>query len=145
MPSYAEFQKHMPAAGPARIYEAKLIFTRSRLAGRGGALPTGVATIGRDFYAGAKPLADVTRSMRQTVYHERIHQRLTQAFSLFGRPSLYMKMGAYKRSYILRYLEEAAAEAYGLYRAGGVRPDELTALQFPLNGNYGDHDRQDGH
>ncbi|MGV1769515.1 hypothetical protein ACQZ6B_04985 [Agrobacterium vitis] len=137
MPSYGQFTRAMPKAGPMRIYEAKLVFSRSKFAGQGGTRPDNVATIGRDFFPGAKPFPEVIRSVRQTVYHERIHQRLTQAFSLLGRPGLYMKMGAYKRSYILRYIEEAAAEAYGLARTGGVRPGELSAIQFPLNGNYG--------
>ncbi|KAA3511794.1 hypothetical protein G6L63_12140 [Agrobacterium vitis] len=137
MPSYSQFTRAMPKAGPMRIYEAKLVFSRSKFAGQGGTRPDNVATIGRDFFPGAKPFPEVIRSVRQTVYHERIHQRLTQAFSLLGRPGLYMKMGAYKRSYILRYIEEAAAEAYGLARTGGARPGELSAIQFPLNGNYG--------
>lgn len=46
-------------------------------------------------------------------------------------------MDAYKRSYILRYIEEAAAEAYGLRKVGGVQPGELTHIEFALNGNYG--------
>ncbi len=48
-----------------------------------------------------------------------------------------MRTGAYKRSYILRYIEEACAEARGLAKVGGAQPGELTALQFPLNGTYG--------
>lgn len=48
-----------------------------------------------------------------------------------------MKMGAYKRSYVLRYLEETAAGAWRLHKIGGGRPGELSALDFPLNGNYG--------
>ncbi|MBB4006406.1 hypothetical protein [Allorhizobium taibaishanense] len=137
MPSYGQFARAMPKAGPMRIYEAKLVFSRQKFAGQGGTRPDNVATIGRDFFPGAKPFPEVVRSVRQTVYHERVHQRLTQAFSLLGRPGLYMKMGAYKRSYILRYIEEAAAEAYGLARTGGPKTGELSAIQFPLNGNYG--------
>ena len=137
MPGYGEFARAMPKAGPMRIYEAKLVFSRSKFAGQGGTRPDNVATVGRDFFPGAKPLPDVIRSVRQTVYHERVHQRLTQAFSLLGQPGLYLKMGAYKRSYILRYIEEAAAEAYAFSRTGGPQAGELTAIQFPLNGNYG--------
>jgi hypothetical protein len=75
-------------------------------------------------------------SARRCTTH-RIHQRLTQAFALLGNPGLYVRMGAYKRSFILRYVEEACAEAYALAKVGGVNSGELTALQFPLNGNYG--------
>ena len=70
------------------------------------------------------------------MYHERVHQRLTQAFSLLGRPALYLQMGAYKRSFILRYIEEAA-ETYSLMRVGGARSGEISGFSFPLNGNYG--------
>lgn len=138
IPSYRQFARVMPKSGPTRMYEAKLIFTKSRWAGQGGTAPvTNNATVGRNYYPEARSLEDAVRGVRRTVYHERVHQRLTQAFSLLGRPALYMKMGAYKRSYILRYIEEAAAEAYGIAKTGGLRPGELSGIQFPLNGNYG--------
>lgn len=136
-PTYKQFTSVMPKGGPTRMYEAKLIITRAKDAGRGGTRADNVASVGRNFYPEARSSADAAREMRGAVYHERVHQRLTQAFSLLGRPALYMKMGAYKRSYILRYIEEAAAEAYRLKKIGGARPGELSAIEFPLNGNYG--------
>ena len=138
LPTYRQFAKVMPKGGPTRMYEARLVFTKAKFAASGGTHPvTNTATVGRNFYPEAKPVAQAVRDVRKTVYHERVHQRLTQAFSLLGRPALYMRMGAYKRSYILRYIEEACAETRGLAKVGGVQPGELTALQFPLNGNYG--------
>ena len=137
-PSYREFARVMPRGGPTRMYEAKLIITRDRYAGPGGTRPgDNVATVGRKFIPEAKSASEARRDVRGAVYHERFHQRLTQALSLLGRPAVYLRMGAYKRSYVLRYIEEAAAEAVRLHKIGGARPGELTALEFPLNGAYG--------
>ena len=137
-PAYGQFARVMPKGGPTRMYEAKLFFTRTRDAGRAGTAPVdNLATVGRGYYPEAKSASDAAREVRGAVYHERVHQRLTQGFSLLGRPAIYIKMGAYKRSYILRYIEEAAAEAYRLRKIGGARPGELSAIEFPLNGNYG--------
>jgi hypothetical protein len=137
-PKCRQFASVMPKGGPTRMYEAKIVFTRARDAGRGGTGPVdNLAKVGRGYYPEAKASENAIRDVRRTVHHERVHQRLTQAFSLLGRPALYMKLGAYKRSYILRYIEEAAAEAYGIAKSGGVRPGELTEMQFPLNGSYG--------
>ncbi len=135
-PSYREFASAMPRAGPTRMYPADVIFTRLRDAGAGGTPPRNLASVGRRFTPGSKTSADAFRDVVKTLHHERVHQRLTQAFSLLGHPGLYLKIGAYKRSFILRYLEEAAAETYGLMRAGGVRPGEIAGYRFPFNGNY---------
>lgn len=137
MLTYRHFTRVMPKAGPTAMYEARLIFTRARFAGQAGTKADNVATVGRNFYPEARSLTDAVRGVRRGVYHERVHQRLTQAFSLLGRPALYAKLGAYKRSYILRYIEEAAAEAYRLRKIGAPAAGELTALEFLLNGRYG--------
>lgn len=137
-PTNKQFASVMPKGGPSRMYEARIVFTKARDAGRGGTgAVDNVAKVGRGYYPEARSATDAIRDVRRTVHHERVHQRLTQGFSLLGRPALYMKMGAYKRSYILRYIKEAAAEAYGIAKTGGVRPGELTGMQFPLNNNYG--------
>ncbi|BCH58787.1 hypothetical protein RvVAR0630_14110 [Agrobacterium vitis] len=138
VPSYGEYARVMRKAGPTRMYEARLIFTRKLYAGQGGTrLGDNRATIGRNFYPESKPLAGAITDLRKTVYHERVHQRLTQALSLLGRPALYSRMSAYKRSYILRYIEEAAAESYGLAKTQGLRNSDYAGIQFPLNGKYG--------
>ncbi len=105
-------------------------------AGRGGTRPNNVGRVGRvgrKYYPEGRSSAEAFREVVKTFHHERVHQRLTQAFSLLGRPALYLKMGAYKRSFILRYIEEAAAETYALLKVGGARPGEIAGYRFPLN------------
>lgn len=138
LPPYRGFAGVMPKGGPTAMYKARLSFTKDRFTGQGGTQEsTNIARVGRNFVPEVRSAKEAARELRKTVYHERVHQRLTQAFSLLGRPGVYIKLGAYKRSFILRYIEEAAAEAYGLYKIGGARSRELTAIQFPLNGYYG--------
>jgi hypothetical protein len=136
-PGYREFASVMPRGGPTRMYAAEIVFTKALDAGRGGTRLNNVARVGRNFYPEARTSAEAFREVVKTLHHERVHQRLTQAFSLLGRPALYLKMGAYKRSFILRYIEEAAAETYALMKVGGARPGEIAGYRFPLNGNYG--------
>jgi len=137
IPGYGEFARAMPPAGPTRMYEARIVFTRERYAGQGGTNLKNVATIGTRFEREVHTAAQAFRETTKTVHHERVHQRLTQAFSLLGRPALYVRMGAYKRSFILRYIEEAAAETYALARLGGRLDGEVAGYRFPLSGNYG--------
>jgi hypothetical protein len=119
------------------MYSAKVIFTKALDAGRGGTRPNNVARVGRNYYPDGRSSSEAFREVVKTFRHERVHQRLTQAFSLLGRPALYLKMGAYKRSLILRYIEEAAAETYALLKVGGAKPGEIAGYRFPLNGNHG--------
>lgn len=137
MPTYKQFKSAMPKGRPTRMYEAKLTITKSRLAGSGGTNPRNTATVGRDFYSAEGRSSVAFREVKKTVYHERFHQRLNQGFSLLGRPALYVKMGAYKRSYILRYLEEVGAEMSGLIAVRASRDEKLLAFKFPNDAKYG--------
>ena len=137
LPAFKQFMAAMPRAGPTRMFEARLTITKNIYAGLGGTNLQGTARVGRNWVPEAKPLQQAVREFRKTVYHERVHQRLTQGFSLLGRPALYTKLGAYKRLFLLRYIEEAAAEAYGKSEVGGHQAGDLTALEFPLRGPYG--------
>lgn len=134
--SWAEFRGVMPRTGPTRMYPAEIVYTRTRPVGRGGTRPDNLATIGRQFSPEHFPLTAAVRNLKKAVYHERFHQRWTQAYSLLGRPALYAKMGAYKRSFILRYISEAAAETWALARVGGVRAGEVAGYRFPINEIY---------
>ncbi len=136
MPSYKVFRSVMPAGGPTRMYEAEVIFTKDKFAGEGGTDPQNVARVGRDRVPGALPKEAARRNFRKGYYHERVHQRLNQGFSLLGRPALYLKLGAYKRSYTLRYLEEAAAEARALWKVGGPVHPEPVWYKFPYDKRY---------
>ena len=73
--------------------------------------------------------------MRKTAYHESVHLWLNRTFSMLGRPALYMKAGAYKRSFILRYLEEAAAEGRSQLHFPR-REGEVVAYRFPFDPTY---------
>lgn len=136
MPSYKVFKSVMPAGGPTRMYEAKVIFTKAKFAGEGGTDPQNVARVGRDWVPGALSKAAARRNFRKGYYHERVHQRYNQGFSRLGRPALYLKLGSYKRSFILRYLEEAAAEARALWKVGGHVHPEPTWYEFPFDKRY---------
>lgn len=123
----------MPRSGPRSRYEFQIIYTRSRFAGEGGTTVRNVAKIGRD--PGARPVAEAARDMRKAAHHEVVHLWLNRAFSAFGRPALYLKTGAYKRSYMLRYLEEAIAEARSQAKVPR-REGEVVAYRFPFDPKY---------
>lgn len=111
LPPMRQALRVMPRAGPMHRYEFQVFYTRALPIGRGGTNARNVARIGRDWVQGSGSLAESVRGVRKTAYHESVHLWLNRTFSMFGRPALYMRAGAYKKSYILRYLEEAAAEA----------------------------------
>ncbi len=123
----------MPRGGPRNLYEFRIIYTRSKFAGEGGTTVRNVAKIGRD--PGARPVAEAARDMRKAAHHEVVHLWLNRAFSAFGRPALYGKVGAYKRSYLLRYLEEAVAEGRSQARVP-CRDEEVVAYKFPFDPKY---------
>jgi hypothetical protein len=135
-PSYREFASVMPRGGPTRMYAAEIVFTKAVDAGRGGTRLNNVARVGRNFYPEARTSAEAFREVVKTIHHERVHQRLTQAFSLLGRPALYLKMGRTNAPSFCA-IEEAAAETYALMKVGGARPGEIAGYRFPLKGNYG--------
>lgn len=142
IPSFREYVQAMPRGGPTRMYEATILFTkrgadkRAIFAGEGGTDMRNVARIGRDWVPGSKSLEEAARAFRSTVYHERFHQRLTQGLSLLGRPALYMRMSGYKRSFILRYIEEAAAETYQHHAMGGRVQGEVAGFKFACSPKY---------
>ncbi len=137
IPSWSEFRSRMPPAGPTRMYKATIVFTKKRLAGFGGTNPLGKATISRDFYPSpGTSAAGAIREVNKAVFHEQVHQRITQGFSLLGWRGLYLRMGAYKRSFILRYIEEAAAETRGLSKVGDPQGAEVAGYKFPFDANY---------
>ena len=136
LPPFSQAAARLPVSGPIRMLEARLIFTKAKLVGRGGTDGYNVARIGRDFYSGARPVGELMQDVRRAVYHERVHQRINQAFSLFGKPGQYIHLGAYKRSYIIRYIEEAAADVYGRMRVEFGHDALLEGVRFPFNDGY---------
>lgn len=135
LPPMRQALRVMPRAGPMHRYEFQVFYTRALPIGKGGTNARNVARIGRDWVPGSGSLAESVRGVRKTAYHESVHLWLNRTFSMFGRPALYMRNGAYKRSYILRYLEEAAAEGRSQLRVPR-REGEVAAYRFPFDATY---------
>lgn len=133
LPPIRQALPQMPRAGPLHRYEFRIIYTRGKFAGQGGTSGRNVARIGRD--PGGRSAAAAARDMRKAAHHEIVHLWLNRAFSALGRPAIYARMGAYKRSYILRYLEEAMAEAQSQRLVPRIE-GEVAAYKFPLNPTY---------
>ncbi len=133
LPPMARAVAAMPRGGPRHPYEFQIIYTRSKFAGEGGTTVRNIAKIGRD--PGGRSVAEAARDMRKAAHHEVVHLWLNRAFSAFGRPALYLKTGAYKRSYLLRYLEEAVAEGRA-QRIMGRQNGEIVAYKFPFDPKY---------
>lgn len=133
LPKMGKAVQAMPRAGPLNRYEFRIVYTRAKFAGEGGTTPLNAAKIGRD--PGARSIADAARDMRKAAHHEVVHLWLNRAFSAFGRPALYVKTGAYKRSYLLRYLEEAFAEGRSQLKVPR-KEGEVVAYKFPFDPKY---------
>jgi len=74
----------------------------------------------------ARPGGLTGATLRETVRHETVHSVLTPR-----NPALAARtFGAYEKSHLWRYAEEALAEGYG---TGSV----AHGLTFPLRGGYG--------
>jgi hypothetical protein len=69
-----------------------------------------------------------------TLFHERVHQFLTPKLYPLRQVRVKLAIGGYTKSYILRYLEEALAQAVAnlrMYRRG-----LLDAVTFPVKNGY---------
>lgn len=75
------------------------------------------------------------KDTRVTYYHEKVHQFLSPWIAPLRELRATVGMSAYKRSHLLRYLEEALAETYGLLRGAGLR-EALAGVAFPIRGGY---------
>lgn len=137
MPKFSEaFPRPLPRNGRF-AYKPTTKFTRELFAGQGGTDPLGNVRIGRKFYPEAKPVGEAIKQMRLTATHERVHQLLKPKLYLLRKVRMYAMRSAYKRSYILRYLEEAFAEGMSRAKWNGITKEEfLSTRSFPLGDNY---------
>lgn len=137
LPYSKMFARPLPRNG-GWSYKPVITFTKKELAGYGKTLPTGDVVIGRDWYPGGDvKVADVAKQVRKAVIHERFHQFLAAKFYFLREPRMYLHMGAYKRSFLLRYLEEAVAETRANLLVEGVGKGQVLAgLKFPLGNRY---------
>ena len=103
--------------------------------GQGGTRPTGDISIGRASYG--TTAAERAQQLRLTVFHERVHQLLAPKIYVLREIRIYAQMSAYRRSYILRYLEEAMAETYAQFRVFGFDKEHLlSGIKFPIGHHY---------
>jgi hypothetical protein len=136
-PTFSEFASVMPRTGPFKMFRMEVVFTRSLDPLKGRTHPgTNVAKVGRTWFPTGRTLEQAIGDVKFVFYHERVHQRLNQFFSLFGRPGLYLKMSAYKRSFLLRYLEEVLGEAYATLRVGRRVDEQPVWFKFPFDETY---------
>jgi hypothetical protein len=132
MPKYsAAFKSPLPS-NPGLFYKPKLRFTNTKFAGEGGTNPVGDIRIGR---TGTGPQA--IDAIREAIFHEKVHQFLAPKLQIFREIRIYAAQSGYRRSYILRYLEEAMAETIALLRSRGLsRGTLLQGLRFPIGPRY---------
>jgi hypothetical protein len=95
-------------------------------AGRGRTTPDGDIT-----YSTAGSQAD----QNLVLYHEQVHQFLTPKLQQFRSFRVELRMSGYQKSQLLRYLEEALAEAVAQLRVNGVKGLPF-AMSFPLDSPY---------
>lgn len=88
--------------------------------------PYGVITVARN-----QSLSE----QRVTLYHELVHRFFSPRTGPLLKLRAEVRMSAYSRSALLRYLEEALAEGYGQLRVHGLEK-ALGAYRFPINGGY---------
>jgi len=110
-------------------YRPKLIFTKKLNFRDARTNPLGDIRVG----TGARFGNSSKEELLAAIYHEKVHQFMTPKLYLFRNLRIYMKQSAYRKSFILRYLEEALAETIGLLRAHGMNgPNILKGLKFPI-------------
>lgn len=134
LPAYrTAYPKALPRVGPVR-YHPTTVFTRSLDANRGATNIVGDIRVGRKFYPETPNPTDL---VRETLFHEKVHQFLIPKLYLFREVRIYVAQSAYRRSFILRYLEESLAETIALLRVHGFDPRKLQqGFRFAVDENY---------
>jgi hypothetical protein len=124
-----------PVRSGGLFYKPTLTFTRRRPIGTGATNGRGDIVIGRAAYG--LTAAERSEQIRLTLFHERVHQMLAPKLNVLRELRAYMQMSAYRRSYLLRYIEEAMAETYAQVRVHGIGTQYLLkGLKFPVNAHY---------
>jgi hypothetical protein len=72
---------------------------------------------------------------RVTLYHELVHRYFSPRTGPLRQLRAEVRISAYSRSALLRYLEEALAEGYGQLRVHGLQK-AMTAYRFPVEYGY---------
>lgn len=82
------------------------------------------------------PLVSDPKRYLHTLMHERVHQFLTPKLYPLREVRVRIAIGGYKQSYLLRYLEEALAQAYANIKVPGVAGGVFSAITFPVKEGY---------
>jgi hypothetical protein len=120
----------MPSTNGKVFYEPKINFNKKFT----NPNVKGNTTWFGDIQIKAMTAAEETR----TLVHETVHRFLSPRLQLMRGIRIQLKAGSYSRSYILRYLEEALAEAAAAYRydgSGGLT-SVLSGIRFPVANGY---------
>jgi hypothetical protein len=133
LPPYAQaFPRPLPRNG-AFYYRPKITFPRDLFIGEGRTNPLGDTRIG----VAPVPGPDFRIATREAAYHEAVHRFLAPKMYLLRELRMYLWQGGYRRSFLLRYFEEALAETYAKVRVHGWSKENLFAgLKFPLQPGY---------
>ena len=67
--------------------------------------------------------------------HERVHSILTPKLYILRNVRVQLRLGAYSRSHLMRYLEEAVAETVAQVGVRGFR-NAVSGLTFPVRNGY---------
>jgi hypothetical protein len=127
-PFKGAFATALPRNAPLR-FRPKLTFTKKLNFGNGGTNAVGDIRVG----TGARFGNMKKEELLATLYHEKVHQFMTPKMYFLRNIRIYAKQSGYVRSYILRYLEEAIAETFGLLRAYGMSAQNIIrGLKFPI-------------
>jgi len=70
-----------------------------------------------------------------TLLHELVHRFFSPRISLFRKIRAELKMSAYQKSALLRYVEEVLAEGYAQLRMNGLL-SAVGSVRFPLDNGY---------
>jgi hypothetical protein len=132
------FPQPLPRNGPL-WYRPKVTFTRDLYAGQGATNPLGDTRIGRTRPIGMS-LDDWRREIRKTAIHEAVHRFLAPKIYLLRELRIYLAQQGLRRSYFLRYCEEALAETLGVLGSEALselnNEKVIAAVSFPIQPRY---------
>jgi len=107
------------------------VFYRSRSRGRSSKPEgAGATSIWGDIWYSTKGSIDEQKLAR---IHEQIHSLLTPKLQFLREFRVELGINSYKKSYILRYLEEAIAETVAQL---AVNKNFITGIKFPVKNGY---------
>lgn len=134
---YSEaFPQALPRNGRFR-YKPSVKFDPTMDAGHGKTDWLGNSSIGIARDRSVMPDDEANKRIAMAITHERVHRILKPKLYLLRQVRMYAIRSAYKRSYILRYLEEAFAEGLSTAKHVGISKEEfLRVKNFPFDRRY---------